>query len=190
MLVSSKLKPLLATLLVLLVANPLAAAATTGAYHGFVSNDNINKGDRIRFSGTFFNFKSSTEYVHFFNVSFVEILGDTATKNPAKPNITRTYTDQRRVVIANGSFTDTITQKINFDPGLYNVSIFFMHTNSTTSTVNTGLDISYALVNQSFTVQGVTEGLEILRVIGISIGVISAVVIGLLVYNSKFRKSY
>ena len=72
-----------------------------------------------------------------FNVSFVEQLGQTAQRDPRRDNISRVYDESRRVVATNSSITDTLTEAVTFEPGKYNVSIFFMFSSdSSISPVN------------------------------------------------------
>ena len=173
----------------MLMANSVSSAVNDSyAYGGFISSSKINQGDRVEFSAVFNNFNSTPFYLFSFNVTFVERIGSTTTRDPNRPNITKLYESDRRQVLAGESFTETISHVVDFNPGSYNVSIFFQYGATETVTQPASLSKAYGLINQTFSVEGLTQGLEALKYIGYVLAGIVVVVIGLLVYNSKFKK--
>ncbi|MHA2504435.1 MAG: hypothetical protein ACXAE3_16390, partial [Candidatus Kariarchaeaceae archaeon] len=84
--------------------------------------------------------------------------------------------------------TDTVSSEIDFEPGAYNVTIFFQYSNATAITAATTVGTVYALINASFVVEGLTQTLQIFRTIGVIIGIAAIGVIVLLVYNSRFKR--
>ena len=173
--------------LLLLILLSYSANAQIGAYRGFVENDRVNEGDRVRFSGTFYNYIDSTVYVFSMNVSFVENLGPGSNRDPSRPNASKLYDETNWAIASNASLTDSIVTTIDFDPGSYNVSIFFVYSNSTPSAV-ADYGTVYALENATLVVEGLTQALEAVRIVGIIIGAVAVVIIGVLIYNSKFKK--
>jgi hypothetical protein len=184
----SKISKLFLTSVLILLTLSSGSVSASDAYGGYISDNRVEQGEVVNFSGTFHNAQSSTMYVISFNVSFVEQLGQTAQRDPRRDNISRVYDESRRVVATNSSITDTLTEAVTFEPGKYNVSIFFMFSSDSSISPVSTLNSSYALINSSFVIEGATQALEIARFVSYIIGAITVFVVGLLVYNAKFKK--
>ena len=184
----SKISKLFLTSVLILLTLSSGSVSASDAYGGYISDNRVEQGEVVNFSGTFHNAQSSTIYVISFNVSFVEQLGQTAQRDPRRDNISRVYDESRRVVATNSSITDTLTEAVTFEPGKYNVSIFFMFSSDSSISPVSTLNSSYALINSSFVIEGATQALEIARFVSYIIGAITVFVVGLLVYNAKFKK--
>ena len=105
----SKISKLFLTSVLILLTLSSGSVSASDAYGGYISDNRVEQGEVVNFSGTFHNAQSSTTYVISFNVSFVEQLGQTAQRDPRRDNISRVYDESRRVVATNSSITDTLT---------------------------------------------------------------------------------
>lgn len=165
-----------------LLANPATSMVDGGS--GFVPGK-IKQGSEVMFSGTIFNLSNLTIYVHSMYVEFIEGTTIGSTGIAQRFNSSHSYPESRRTLESNASLSDFHKDEINYEPGEYNVTVYFEYANTTTATT---FDIAYAIINQTTVVVGVSSAGRLLRGFGIFVGIVASVIIGLIVYNNKFKK--
>lgn len=174
-------------LFILILVNTASSSAQfAGTYASLPKR--ITQGDTVNFGATIYNFGTTPRYVHSMNVTFVENLGIGTRIVPQKYNYTSYYPPSRSSLTTNSSFSDVITSKIDIKAGLYNVSIYFMCSNSSDDVYVTW-DPFYALRNFTLSIIGVGQPAKILQGMLIILGSLLLVVLLILVYN-KYRRKF
>lgn len=172
--------------IVLLVNSTSSSQLFTGTYGVIPSK--ITQGQTVNIGATIYNYGSTPKYVHSMNVTFVENLGVGTRIAPQRHNYTTAYPASLSELSSNSSFSDVITAKINLKAELYNVSIYFMCSNSS-GDVYVTWDPIYAVRNFTLSVIGVGQPIKILQGMLIILGSLLAIVLLILLYN-KYRKRY
>ncbi len=112
------------------------------------------------------------------NVSFV--IGRGAQK--LLLNASETIPEDRQEVNVNETFTYAMLVKVDFDPGIYNVSIFFEVSGGSEAI----RDNIYSLSNATFVIRGESNPEAVTRGILIFLGGITGAIVLILLYN-RFR---
>lgn len=169
----------------LFMANPATTAEQLSASSGYTPT-RIQVDTEVSFTATVYNLQDRELYIQGMNVSFTEGSASGSSTNVDTFYLTKSYPESRRALPANSSFSDRFTIKVSFEPGTYNVSIFFANSNESDS--RSWNPHVYALTNETVVIIGVNDTLKFLLGLGIFFGVTAIVIIGLMVYNSKFKK--
>lgn len=175
--------------IMLLFVNPAHGKLIDG-YGGSISSDLVIEGEELRFTGSIHNYVNQEIYVVSMNVSFTEKIAEGATREPQILNLSRHYDIDRTELSGQTTFTDSIERTIEFEPNAYLVSIFFGYSNSSQISPTTQIGYVYSLINQTVVVDGETNVARGVRIAGIVLGSIIAVIVGLIIYNAKFKKQY
>ena len=181
-----KNKLILGILLVIMLTSNSTSADLIDASSG-MSPAKIEQGSEVEFSGTIYNVGVTEVYVQYMNVSFVENLGIDENAKSKSYNLTSSYRDDPYFLPSNNSFTDAFSEIIDFEATIYNVSIFFSFSNTSTSPESTWYK-AYALTNQSVIVVGVTEPMKVFYGFVIAFGSVAVVVIALIIRSKYFKK--
>lgn len=163
----------------LLLGLSAANGETYIGFGGYVESQSVLKGSKVWFGGSFYN--NNTEgnvKVHSMNISFV--IGSGSQKLIL--NASETIPDDRQEVGVNETFTHAMLVKVDFDPGIYNVSIFFEVSGGSEAI----RDNIYSLSNATFIIRGESNPEAVTRGILFFLAGVIGVVVILLVYN-RFR---
>ncbi len=163
-------------LMFLLTFSPQVTAEKYIAFGGYAETDVAVQGSKVLFSASIYNNDTDTgAEIQSMNVTFA-----IGTQRIKLINASKTYDTDRKQFEINETFTDTILVDINFDPGRYNVSIFFVviPTGSTALAEN-----KYALANATFTVRGVSTEQEFLQGVLITAIVLAGLFALYVIYN-------
>jgi hypothetical protein len=155
---------------------------TTNAFSGSISTDVIEKGSTVRFTGSVFNQQVAAIWIYSMNVSFMETFG----RSREIHNTSKYYGDDVRLT-TNTTFTDVISAKIEYEPGSYNVSIFFDYDLSGQADESAEWNSTYALANSTVEIVGIGQPLQIARGFGIILGSITGIIVIGVIYT-KIKK--
>ncbi|MDH5401281.1 MAG: hypothetical protein OEZ01_05700 [Candidatus Heimdallarchaeota archaeon] len=175
-------------LLVLSNGNSIKAqelSTTAVGLSGFISNDRFEQGSKVRFSGSYINNGTEALYTQSMNITFTEIISR-ANADPQVFNLSIQYYPADTLVEVNGTFTGTINQEINFEPGPYNVSLFFFVSDDP-DYIRSGIRSVYSIANASITIVGSSQTSDFVRTVVIIIFSIFGIMILYAIIN-KFRK--
>ncbi|MHA2171796.1 MAG: hypothetical protein ACXAB7_18125 [Candidatus Kariarchaeaceae archaeon] len=170
------------TLLLLVFPTYNSTGNSTNAFSGSISTDVIEKGSIVRFTGSVYNQQVAAIWIYSMNVSFMETFG----RSKEFHNTSKFYGDDVRLA-TNDTFTDVISAKIEYEPGKYNVSIFFDFDLSGKKDESAEWNSTFALANSTVEIVGVGQPLEIARGFGIVLGSITGIIVLGLVYT-KIKK--
>ncbi len=156
-----------------------ANSETYIGFGGYIESQSVLKGSKVWFGGSFYN--NNTEgnvKVHSMNISFV--IGRGAQK--LLLNASETIPDDRQDVAVNETFTYAMLVEVDFDPGIYNVSIFFEISGGSEAI----RDSIYSLSNATFVIRGESNPEAVTRgILFFLVGITGAIVL-ILLYN-KYR---
>jgi hypothetical protein len=155
-------------------------AETYAAFGGEYTSDNIRRGDTVTFFGSVWN--NNTEpgtKILFMNVTLTRT---TATEPTAK--FVKEYEPNRQNFPSLSVFSDSITEKLDYEPGLYNVSILFMLENPSVI-VAERIQPYYALTNETMLIRGVTQPLQFLYALLVLAGVVFLLFIFIIIQRKR-----
>ncbi len=171
----------LGTLMLLLLVVPVANAETYIGYGGYIQSQSGVKGSSVLFAGSFYNNNTGGNVkVHTMNITFSIGVGSRI----HLLNVSKEIPSARKDVAVNETYTDSMWVKLDFDPGIYNVSIFFQVSGGSEAIKEN----VYALSNQTFIIRGETNTQAVAR--GFLIFVVSLIgaLILFVIYNKYIKK--
>ncbi len=181
---NSVIRVIITLSMILLMTGNVPADAIVNGASGFAPAK-IDEGEEATFSGTIYNLQNISIYVDSLYVEFIEGIISGAQGNTDVLNMSKTYPAERQELPTNSSFTDTFKTEVNYNPGTYNVSIFFMYSNNSDGS---SLEKVYSLINQTVIIEGVNDYTRFVIGFAYAVGFAIVIVIGLIVYNNKFKR--
>lgn len=170
------------TLFLIVFPTYSSAEDTTNGYSGSISSDEIEKGSIVRFTGSVYNPQVAAVWIYSMNVTFMEIFG----RSTEFHNTTKFYGEEVRLS-SNETFTDVISAKIDYEPGEYNVSIFFDYDLSNKAEDSHEWNSTYAMANTTVKIIGIGQPLKIFQGFLILLGSITGIVVIGVIYT-KIKK--
>ena len=172
--------------MIVLLFSISTSADLIDGYAGMVP-ERIERGSEVSFSGTIHNLGNYEVFVQQFNVSFVERLGSEANSAPENYSYSESYADEPYQLPSNSTFTSLFKTIIDIEPMAYNVSIFFLYSNTSASVISTW-ESAYTLANQSVLIIGVSDPQKIFYGFLITISFLASAFI-ILVVRAKYFKN-
>lgn len=166
--------------------NTGAQLSQVDAYVGSIESDEIEEGESIQFTGSVYNLGNVTIWVFTFNVTFIELLGQSSIRDPKLFDFSKVYPKDSVILDNNDIYSDSFSANIDLNPGKYNVSIGFTVFSASVAD-DTLWENRYALVNQTVEVIGTSQSIDIARNIGYFLLGITGLLIVYYIYT-KFRK--
>ncbi|MHA2028803.1 MAG: hypothetical protein ACW99A_02620 [Candidatus Kariarchaeaceae archaeon] len=163
-------------LVILLSSNNLGKGNIIDGYVGSISDDEIQQGDTLVFTGSIYNLNNESIYLYSMNTTFIELLGQSSVRDPQRFEYNKAYKPAEEI-ISNGIVSDNFESKIDLNPGKYNVSIGFGWANGSLALAS-DLGTVYSVVNQTVEVFGTSQSVNIARGIGyFLLGVVGLIII-------------
>lgn len=149
------------------------------AFGGEITDADISQGELVRFHGSIFN--NATESGA--SILSMNVSMQRAGSNQISVNISKAYDPVRQEFDLNTTFTDYIAEEMNYEPGSYNVSIFFVIRAS--DAIGVAGDIHYSLFNETMLIRGISQPLQVVNIFLVLIGLGAAIYLFLYIQGRR-----